>query len=116
MLLHIVAFTGNVRSDDTSRAQPNPGRLPLCRVGFLGLGDADLDTDALLSRRLDGRERWGDGFSGALSDSAAAGHLHEGCGEWWSGGEGAGGWEGSGHECGGGLRGDGGCPEDGGRE
>lgn len=57
MLLHIVALTGDIRRDDTARTQTHTRRLALSRIGFLGLGRADLETDALERWAVRRRER-----------------------------------------------------------
>lgn len=71
VLLNVVPLAGDVRRDDLASGQPHTGGLALARVGFLGLGDADFDADALERGRVDARERRGYGVAGSLGFPAA---------------------------------------------
>lgn len=73
MLLHIVAFTGDISPHQPSVAQSHPGDLAFTGVGLLGLGRSDLDADALHLRAV---LQLGRGeLAGGLGLAAAAADL-----------------------------------------
>lgn len=53
MLLDIVSLPRDICRYDPSRRQPDSCRLPLCRIGLLGLGDPDLDAHPFELRSFD---------------------------------------------------------------
>jgi hypothetical protein len=71
MLLDIMPLPRNIRVDNLARREPDPRSLPLCRIGLLGLRDADLQADPLQSRGLDISERWTDGLPRPLRISTS---------------------------------------------
>lgn len=84
VLLHIVPLSGYVRRDHAPGAQPYPARLAFPGVGLLGLGNADLQADALHRGVVD--ERRGGLLAERLRLAAFSDDLHECCA--WAGGAG----------------------------
>lgn len=66
-----MSLSGNIARHDPARTKPHPRGLPLGRIGFLGLGDADFEADALELWGVHVAERGGDGFACSLGDAAA---------------------------------------------
>lgn len=52
VLLDIMALTGDISTDDLARRQADFGSLSLSGIGFLGLGDAHLQTYAFHFRAV----------------------------------------------------------------
>lgn len=69
-------FTRDNRTNNLPRTQPHTSRLPLTRVGLLGLRDTSLETHALHSWVI--RERRRPRAAGALSGADTATYLVEG--------------------------------------
>jgi len=121
MLLHIMSLAGDIAIDDPAGAQTHPGGLPLCRIGLLGLRDADLEAHALELGRARRRHRGRRLLARALRLAAPLGHLAERCEHGGRAAELAGGREGGGGEAGRGdgargAAGDEGAPDGGGEE
>jgi len=83
VLLYVMAFTGNISTDNPPTAQPDLGRLALAGIGFLRLGDADFETDAFHLGAAD--HCWGEGAALFLRAAAPIADLVQGCEVGWCG-------------------------------
>jgi hypothetical protein len=75
MLLYIMSLSSNICRNDSPCRQSHPRSFPLCRIGLLGLGDPDFQTDPLEFRGHDISERGTDRLARALFNSASLGRT-----------------------------------------
>src|SRR5436190_20480355 len=91
VLLHVMSLAGDIRRHDAACTEPDTRRLALRRVGLLGLGDPDFETDALQRGRHHLPQRRRDRFASLLRLAAALGRpiseLVQRIAAWMAGGK-----------------------------